>query len=136
MIFGIQLDVQPTIFEEKPSVCAALRKLQTFLNDAPAATTTPRRLQHGRELTPADSGKEEEEAIAMSNFLFDNVAILAGSDDVLDMVKPTTSQESLNHPDPFQSEKWRTTIRKEFHDTNHSQVRRKIKRSGIPPDRR
>ena len=65
-----------------------------------------------------------------------NVALLAGSNDVLDMVEPTTFQESWNHPDPIQREKWRTDIRKEFHDVNNRQVWRKIKRSGMPPDRR
>ena len=72
----------------------------------------------------------------MSNFLFDNVALLAGSNDVLDMVEPTTFQESWNHLDPIQREKWRTAIRKEFHDMNRRQVWRKIKRSEIPPGRR
>ena len=48
----------------------------------------------------------------MPNFLFDNVALLAGSDDVLDMVEPTKFQESWNHPDPIQREKWRSAIRK------------------------
>ena len=55
----------------------------------------------------------------MSNFLFDIVALLAGRDDVLDMVEPTTFQESWDHPDPIKSEKWRTDIRKYFHDINH-----------------
>ena len=71
----------------------------------------------------------------MSNFLFDIVALLAGRDDVLDMVEPTTFQESWDHPDPIKSEKWRTDIRKYFHDINHFQVWRNIKRSEIPPDR-
>ena len=48
----------------------------------------------------------------MSNFLFENVALLSGGNDVLDMVEPTTFQESWNHPDPIQSEKWSTSIRK------------------------
>ena len=48
--FEIQPDVHPIIFEEKPTVCAALRKLQTFYNKAPLATTDPRRLKSGREL--------------------------------------------------------------------------------------
>ena len=52
------------------------------------------------------------------------------------MVEPTTFQESWNHPDPIQREKWRTDIRKEFHDINHRQVWRDIKRSEMPPDRR
>ena len=58
----------------------------------------------------------------MSDFLFDNVALLSGSDDVLEMVEPKTFQESWNHPDPIKSEKRRTAIRKEFHDMNHRQV--------------
>ena len=70
----------------------------------------------------------------MSNFLSENVALLAGSDDVLDMVEPKTFQESCNYPDPIQREKCRTTIRKELHDMNHRQVWRTIKRSEIPPD--
>ena len=72
----------------------------------------------------------------MSNFLFDNVALLAGSNDVLDMAEPTTFQESWNHPDPIQREKWSTAIRKEFHDMNHSQVWMKIKKSEVSPNRR
>ena len=55
-IFEIQPDVQPIIVEEKPAVCAALRKLQTFQNDSPSDTTTTRRLRSGRELPQADSG--------------------------------------------------------------------------------
>ena len=51
------------------------------------------------------------------------------------MVEPTTFQESWNHTDPIQREKWRTAIRKEFHNMNHRQLLRKIKRSEIPPDR-
>ena len=50
----IQPDIQPIIVEEKPDVCAALQKLQTFYYDATSATTTPRSLQSGRELTQAD----------------------------------------------------------------------------------
>ena len=72
----------------------------------------------------------------MSNFLFDNVELLVGSDDVLDMVEPTTFQELWNRLDPIQRDKCRTDIRKEFHDMNHLQVWRKIKRSEMPPDRR
>ena len=135
-IFETQPDVKPIIVEEKPDVCAALRKLKTFYNDTPSATTTPRSLRSEWELPQADSGREEEAAIEMSNFLFENVALLAGSDDVLDMAEPTTFQESWNHPDPTQREKWRTAIRKKFHDVNNCQVWRKIKRSEIPPDRR
>ena len=92
-IFEIQPDVQPIIVEEKPAVRTALHQLQTFYNDTPAANTKPQSLRSGRKLPQADSGREEEAAIAMSNFLFDNVALLAGSDDVLDMVEPTTFQE-------------------------------------------
>ena len=51
------------------------------------------------------------------------------------MVEPTTFQESWNHPDPIQREKWRTDIRKDFHDTNHCKVWKKINRSENPPDR-
>ena len=72
----------------------------------------------------------------MLNLLFENVAILGGSNDVFDTLKPMTFQESWNYPDPIKHEKWRTTIRKEFHDINHRQVWRKIKRSEIPPGRR
>ena len=56
-IFEIQPDVQPIIVEEKPDVCAELRKLQTVNNDAPSATTTPRSLQYGRELPQEDPGR-------------------------------------------------------------------------------
>ena len=111
-IFEIQLDVQQIIFEENPSVHASLRKLQTLYNDAPAATTTPQSLRSGRVLPQVDSVREEEEAIAISNFLCENVELLAGSDDVLDMVELTTFLESWNHPDPIQHEKCRTAIRK------------------------
>ena len=55
--FELQPDVQSIIVEEKPAVCDALHKLQTFYNDAPAAITTPRRLQSVRELHQADSGR-------------------------------------------------------------------------------
>ena len=134
--FEIQPDPQPNIFEEKPAVHAALRKLQTFYNDTPEFTTTHRSLRYGRDLTQAKSGREEESAISMSNFLFDNVALLAGSDGVLDMVEPTTFQKSWNHPDPIQRKKLRTDIRKEFHDMNDRKVCRKIKISEMPPDRR
>ena len=79
-IFEIQPDAQAIIVEEKPAVCNALRKLQTFYNDAPAATTTPQSLRSGRELPQADSVREEEEAISMSNILSDNVPLLSGSD--------------------------------------------------------
>ena len=58
----------------------------------------------------ADSGSEEEKAIAMSNILFENIALLSGSNDVIDIVEPTTFQELWNHPDPIQREKWRTSI--------------------------
>ena len=33
--FEIQPDIQPIIVEEKPDVCAELRKLQTLYNDTP-----------------------------------------------------------------------------------------------------
>ena len=37
----IQPDVQPITVEEKPAVCAAFCKLQTFFNDTKSSTTTP-----------------------------------------------------------------------------------------------
>ena len=51
-------------------------------------------------------------------------------------MEPTTFQESWNHPDPIQHEKWRSAIRKEFNDMNHSQVWMKIKKSEVSPNRR
>ena len=56
--FVIQPDVQSIIVEEKPIICSALRKTQTFYNDAPEATTIPLSLKFGRELNLADSGRE------------------------------------------------------------------------------
>ena len=111
-IFEIQPYVQQIIVEERPAVHAALLKPQTFYNDTTEHTTTPRSLQSRRESLQVYSGRGEKSAIAMSNFFFDIVALLAGSDDVLDTVEPTTFQESWNHPDPIQKEKWRTAIGK------------------------
>ena len=91
-IFDIQPYVQRIIVEEKSAVHGAFCKIQTFYNDAPEDTTTPWRLIFGRDLPQLDSGSEEEAAITMSNFLFENVVLLDGSGDVLDMLGPTTFQ--------------------------------------------
>ena len=53
-----------------------------------------------------------------------------------DYVIPKKFDEAWNHPDPVQREKWRETIRKEFHDMNKRHVWRLINRRDIPPNRR
>ena len=59
-IFEIRPDVQPIIVEEKPAVCAALRKIHTFCNDSPADTTTPQSLRSGREFKQTQEGKKKK----------------------------------------------------------------------------
>ena len=49
---------------------------------------------------------------------------------------PNSFDEAWNHPDPFQRERWREGIRKEFTKMNQKQVWRKIKRESMEPGRR
>ena len=44
--------------------------------------------------------------------------------------------EAWNHPDPFQRNKWKEAIQKEFKKMNEQGVWRKINRSEMPPGRR
>jgi hypothetical protein len=50
--------------------------------------------------------------------------------------EPTTFREAWDHPDPQSREKWREAIRKEFRDMINRGIWRKIKRKGMPSDRR
>ena len=50
--------------------------------------------------------------------------------------EPTTFQEAWNHPDPVEREKWRTAIRKEFHDMISRGVWRNRSRRDMPAGRK
>ena len=49
---------------------------------------------------------------------------------------PKTFRQAWDHPDPWQRERWRAAIRKEFLKMNRNGVWRKIKRRDIPSGRR
>jgi hypothetical protein len=52
------------------------------------------------------------------------------------LIEPKKYKEAWDHPDPFQRNKWREAIRKEFGDMEQRKVFKKIKRSNIPKGRR
>ena len=45
---------------------------------------------------------------------------------------PSTFEEAWNHPDPFQRERWRASISKEFKKMDENKVWKKIKRNQMP----
>ena len=49
---------------------------------------------------------------------------------------PSCFDEAWNHPDPFQREKWRAAIEKEFAKMELNKVWKKVQRSSMPKDRR
>ena len=49
---------------------------------------------------------------------------------------PKSFDEAWNHKDPFQRERWREAIMKEFSKMDHNEVWQKVKRSSIPEGRR
>jgi transposase InsO family protein len=65
--------------------------------------------------------------------LLDAVEMSNGDDEI---IEPKTFQKAWNHENPEQREKWRTAIKKEFHDMIQRGVWRNMKRRDMPSNRR
>ena len=116
------------------------QRLATYYNK-PEETTGPRILRSGRaiDIPGVKEDKAKEVADEFSNFMYGpssvDVALIAGDTEEIPE-EPKTFREAWDHSDPVQREKWRTAIRKEFHDMISRGVWRKIKRRDMPQDRR
>jgi Reverse transcriptase (RNA-dependent DNA polymerase)/gag-polypeptide of LTR copia-type len=134
-----------------------MKKLDTYVNTNPEAHTIVERAKElsaeGETTTVADAVAMAINAVMMiDKFGADidkHVAELAmaavATEDYskIDPAKfkdifenPKSFEEAWNHPDPFQREKWREAILKEFAKMERNKVWRKFKRSDIPPGRR
>jgi Reverse transcriptase (RNA-dependent DNA polymerase) len=150
----VQSDGRPTEVPTAKAVREA-RKLDTYIYPNRDARTIVERAREltANEATPADAVTMAINAMTMINKfgadIDDHIAELAMAaviEQDYSKVDPTTYKdifevpksfdEAWNHPDPFQREKWREAITKEFAKMERNKVWKKVQRSVIPTGRR
>ena len=121
-----------------PRVIRAARQLQASYNPLANENSGTIEPQTGRD-TPYPTRANVAAGIVheIQNYMMElPKKLIKNVKDSMKYIEPKMFKDAWNHPDPYQRDKWRIAINKEYGDMKSRKVWKKIKRIMIPSNRR